>query len=358
MIKNNKLKTVLSSIVILLPALYGIIIWDKLPAAMMTHWGADGNADGVSTKAFAVFGLPVIMLALHLLGLIVTSFDKKQKGQNKKAIGMIFWILPIISLFTNALVYSLALGKQLNVYLLEPLLFGVMFILIGNYLPKVKQNHTLGIRISWTLNNEENWDKTHRFAGKIWVTGGFVLLASAFLPNKAIIPIAAIDILVLIIAPTVYSYRIHRKHLKAGVSYDSAPKSKREKIITVIIVTVILIALSVLMFTGNVEYAVENNTLKIEADYWSDLEIDCSKIETAEYRDTFDFGVRANGLGSARLAMGNFQNEEFGDYTLYSYTKNKSCIVLRVDGKILVLNGKTADETKELYKLISEKTEK
>lgn len=355
MIKNNKIKAIMSSLLTLLPALFGIILWDKLPDTMFIHWGMDGNADGTSNKAFCVFGLPIIILILHWVCLIATSFDKNQKNQNKKALGMIFWIVPFISLFVNTLMYSVAFGKEFNPLFLMPLILGVPFVIMGNYLPKVKQNSTFGVKVYWTLNNEENWDKTHRFAGKIWFFGGLILIASVLLPDKIIIPIASVIIMTLVIAPIIYSYTIYKKHIKAGISYKSAPKSKGEKIVAVIsliIITLIVIAASVLMFTGDVEYQVKDNTLKIEADYWSDLQIDCDKIENAEYRDTFDKGTRTNGLGSARLSLGNFRNDEFSDYTLYSYNQNDSCVVMRVDGKTLVVNGKTADETKELYNLI------
>lgn len=355
MIKNNKIKAVISSILTLLPALFGIILWDKLPDTMFIHWGMDGNADGTSNKAFCVFGLPIIILILHWVCLIATSFDKNQKNQNKKALGMFFWIVPFISLFVNTFMYSVAFGKKFNPLFLMPLMLGVMFTMMGNYSPKVKQNSTLGVKVYWTLNNEENWDKTHRFAGKIWFFGGLILIVSVFLPDKFIIPIASVIIMTLVIAPIIYSYTIYKKHIKAGISYKSAPKSKGEKIVAVIsliIVTLIVIAASVLMFTGDVEYQIKDNTLKIEADYWSDLQIDCDKIENAEYRDTFDKGTRTNGLGSARLSLGNFRNDEFGDYTLYTYNQNDSCVVMRVNGKTLVVNGKTADETKELYNLI------
>lgn len=355
MIKNNKIKAVISSLLTLLPALFGIILWDKLPDTMFIHWGMDGNADGTSNKAFCVFGLPIIILILHWVCLIAMSLDKKQKNQNKKALGMVFWIVPFISLFINTFMYSFAFGKEYNPFLLMPILFGLMFVLMGNYLPKVKQNSTFGVRIYWTLNNEENWDKTHRFTGKLWFVGGLLLLISVFLPENVLIPVSAIIIFVNVISPFIYSYSVYKKHKKAGISYKSAPKSKSEKIVAVIsliIVTLIIIAVSVLMFTGDVEYEIKDNTFKIEANYWTDLQIDCDKIENAEYRDTFDKGTRTNGLGSARLSLGNFRNDEFGDYTLYSYNKNDSCVVMRVDGKTLVVNGKTADETKELYNLI------
>ena len=95
---------------------------------------------------------------------------------------MIFWILPVVSLFTNGIMYRTAFGKEFDLAVFVPALLGVMFIFIGNYLPKVKQNRTLGIKISWTLNNEENWNKTHRFGGKVWVVGGLIMLFSVFPP--------------------------------------------------------------------------------------------------------------------------------------------------------------------------------
>ena len=78
MIKKNKFKLIASSIVILLPILYGLIMWNELPDVMTTHWGADGIADGMSGKAFAVFGSPLILLALHFVCILFTLYDKKQ----------------------------------------------------------------------------------------------------------------------------------------------------------------------------------------------------------------------------------------------------------------------------------------
>lgn len=99
MLKENKFKVILSCFIILLPTLFGLIMWHELPDMMTTHWGADGNADGFSAKSLAVFGLPVMMLVVHLICLFFTAKDKNQKGQNKKALNIIFWITPFISLF-------------------------------------------------------------------------------------------------------------------------------------------------------------------------------------------------------------------------------------------------------------------
>ncbi len=361
MLKKNKFKIILSSVVILLPILFGCIMWNQLPDTMTTHWGADGNADGLSKKPLAVFGLPVILLALHLLGLLFTAKDEKQKGQNKKALNIIFWIVPLISLFANGMVYAIAFGKTFDITLLVPVLLGIMFVFIGNYLPKIKQNRTLGIKVRWAMDNAENWNKTHRLGGKVWVISGLMMLFSVFLPKEAVVPVAVGAILLATILPIVYSYCIYKKHRKEGIAYVDAPSSKAEKtvvMISTVLVCVLLIGAAILMFTGDIEVHCEDTSLKIEATYWEDIEIDYAEIDSLAYRDDFDTGVRANGFGSPKLSMGIFQNDEFGSYTLYAYTGAKAYIVLEIGGKTLVIGMKDADETREIYQSVLEKTDK
>lgn len=361
MLKENKFKVIISSIVILLPILFGLIMWNELPNTMATHWGVDGNIDGFGSKPFVVFGLPVILLVTHLICLFVTSLDQKQKGQNKKALRIIFWILPFASLFSNGIVYASAFGKAFDFELLMPALLGVMFVFIGNYLPKIKQNNTLGIKVSWALNNEENWNKTHRLGGKVWVIGGLIMVFSIFLPLSAMVPVVACALIAIAIIPIVYSYCIYKKHQKEGVAYVDAPRSKAEKIVVRIfsvIVSIILIGVVILLFTGNIKVHCEDTSFRIVATHWTDIEVDYAKINTIEYRENFDVGVRTNGVGSVRLSMGTFQNDEFGSYTLYAYTGTSEYIVLEVGEKTLVIGMKDTDETRELYQSILAKMDK
>ena len=81
MLKKNKLKVIISSIAILLPMLFGLVMWDQLPDTMTTHWGADGNADGFSGKVFAVFGLPAIILVLHCVCVLLHFSIKNRKSK-------------------------------------------------------------------------------------------------------------------------------------------------------------------------------------------------------------------------------------------------------------------------------------
>ncbi len=361
MLKENKWKVIVSSVVILLPIVFGLMLWDKLPDTMTTHWGADGNADGSGAKAFAVFGLPVILLALHMVCLLLTALDRRQKGQSPKALNIVFCVVPFISLFTGATVYAAALGKDFDFLALIPGLLGIMFVVIGNYLPKIKQNRTLGIRVSWTLNNEENWNKTHRLGGKVWVICGLAMLFSVFLPQAAMVPVAVCAILAATVIPIVYSYRIYKGHQKEGVAYVEAPKGKGDKLlarITAVVVPIILIGTAILMFTGNIEVHCGESSLQINATYWADLEVDYSEIDALEYREALDTGMRTNGFGSPRLAMGTFQNDEFGPYTLYAYAGAEEYIVLKSGEKALVIGLKDAEETRALYQMLLAKLDR
>ena len=206
MLKNNKLKLVISSATILIPVIIGLILWNKLPTQMPVHWDINGNVDGYTSKAFAVFILPCILLILHLLCMIVTSTDKKNKEQNEKVFSLIFWIVPMISVLCCSMMYAFALGKIVNVSTFVSILLGVIFIIVGNYMPKCKQNKTIGVKIKWTLENEENWKATHRLCGKLWVAGGFATFLCIFLPKNIEHILTVIILVVVVIVPFIYSY--------------------------------------------------------------------------------------------------------------------------------------------------------
>jgi hypothetical protein len=268
---------------------------------------------------------------------------------------VVFWIIPICSLAVMAMVFGIALDKAADAVALLPLLVGVMFAVIGNYMPKVKQNSTLGVKIYWTLSNEENWNKTHRFAGKIWVIGGFVVMLTALLPTKWLLGVILPLILLIAFAPIAYSYCIYRRHKAAGIDYSAPPVTKGDKIAkrTAICGVLIVLALvAVLMFTGGITYAITDFALQIEATYHSDALVTYDQIDTIELREDFNIGYRAMGYNSAKLSLGAYQNDEFGTFTLYAYTSCDSMIIIHSDGKVLAFNCATQQETEELYKLL------
>ena len=208
MMKANKKTLIITSIVTILPVLIGIICWNRLPEVMATHFGFNNEANGFSSKAFAVFGLPLILLAVLWVGAFVTAHDPKRQNISPKMFSLMLWIAPVISLVAAATIYPVNLGYELNIAFFSELLSGLMFIIIGNYLPKARQNYTIGIKIPWTLANEENWNRTHRLAGYLWMICGILMILislTRFVPAEWLIGI----FLIMVLVPCIYSFWLH-----------------------------------------------------------------------------------------------------------------------------------------------------
>ena len=208
MFKKHWKLLLLTSIIILLPILAGLLLWDQLPQQIPSHWNANGEIDGWSSKGFAVFGLPFIMLAIQYLCVLVTAADPKRKNHSDKVLQLVLWIVPLLSVVLLAVTYAVALGEEVRVEVLTPVLVGLVLTVVGNYMPKCKQNYTIGIKIPWTLHSEENWNRTHRFAGRLWVICGLCITVTGFLGcAQYAIPFA----LLMVLVPVLYSYLLHRK---------------------------------------------------------------------------------------------------------------------------------------------------
>ena len=96
MIKKNLKTLIVTSILIVLPVLAGIILWDRLPEQMPTHWNAAGDIDGWTNKPFTVFGLPLILLAGQWLCVLGTLADPKKENHPTKILHLVLWIIPVL----------------------------------------------------------------------------------------------------------------------------------------------------------------------------------------------------------------------------------------------------------------------
>lgn len=208
MIKKNLKMMILTSIVILAPVVVGLILWDQLPAQMATHFTTNGEPDGWSSKEFAVFGLPLLLLAVHWFCVAVTGTDPKSENISDKMMNLILWICPMVSVVGDGFTYLYAMDNSVNTTKFAMLFLGCIFIVIGNYLPKMKQSYTLGIKLPWTLNSEENWYRTHRLAGYTFIIGGLMMIVTSFMPFHWLV---FVSLFVMVGIPTIYSYLLYRK---------------------------------------------------------------------------------------------------------------------------------------------------
>ncbi len=363
MIKRNKWRAILSSIVIMLPALLTFVS-HLLPEEITVHWGADGTADGRMDPSLFFLLLPCVLLAVHWFCLILSSVMVKGNEQSKKVENLVFWILPAISLMVCGITLSIALGYTSGIFTAILIVLATAFIVLGNYMPKMTRNPTMGIKLKWTLSNDENWNATHRFGGKVAVTVGFLCLLAIPLPSQAFPFVALVASLSVVLLPTIYSYCFYKKQVADGrVTKEDYEKGYRELLnpknrkaasiaVTVIIAT-LLIGLLPLMFTGSIDVTLGDEAITVTASYWDDLTLKYADIESAEYRADGVSGERIYGYGSAKLLLGGFRNDELGSYTRYTYTGNTPCIVLKTARGTFVISDDTAEEVQNIYNRIT-----
>lgn len=356
MIRQNWKSLLASSLLVLLPIAVGLLLWDRLPDTLPTHWGIDGQADGWSTKPFAVFVQPLLLLLLHWLCVLVTAIDPKNKDRNHKIRRVLLWTVPVLSNLCGGFLYVAVLGLSFDSSRMMALILGAAFLILGNYLPKCRQNSTIGIKVPWALRSEENWNATHRFGGKVWVIGGLVMMFSAFLPGDWAIAVMFAITLFLFIIPVVYSYLYYRRQLAQGEDVPALSGGIRTVYrITFLFVIAIFAAVAVLLFTGRVQFEYGDTAFTVKASYYRDLTVTYDTIESMEYRQGNVDGTRVNGLGSFRLLLGSFENQEFGNYIRYTYYDPEACVILTVNGKTLVLSGADGAETRSLYDTLLQK---
>ena len=258
--------------------------------------------------------------------------------------------MPILSLLCAGLFYALSAGISLSVGRITTLCLGLMFAAIGNYLPKCRRNYTIGIKVTWALASDENWNATHRFAGRVWVIGGVAVMLAALLPEGWNVFAAVLGAVVISVIPTVYSYRYYKGQLARGEKPDPLPTlSSRYWKISAAVTVAILVFVAVMLFSGKVETTFGDDSFTVRGSYYGSQTLSYADIDSLELWQDDVPGSRVFGVGSYRLLLGTFRNEEFGTYTRYTYYKPESCIVVRMGEKVLVLSGKDKAETQEIY---------
>jgi uncharacterized membrane protein len=198
----------LSTVLCLLPIVLGLTLHGKLPEQVAVHFDSTGAPNGYLPKGVAVFFLPVIFAALNMITHFRLNHDPRNDSVSLRLKQAAKWLLPVISVIIMPITMFLSMGAPIPIGTIVASLVGIAIVICGNYLPKCKQNYTAGIKLPWTLHSQENWNKTHRFAGFLWVICGLLMIANAFLswPYGNIILLAA-----MVLMPPVYSYLKYKK---------------------------------------------------------------------------------------------------------------------------------------------------
>lgn len=197
----------ITTAVTLLPILAGLLLWGRLPADLPIHWNAAGEIDNYASRGLTVFGLPALLVFFNAIVHVSLWRDPRSGNVPGILFALVGWFIPVLSCAVMAMIYASALGAALSVERVVPVGVGILLAAIGNYLPKCRPNHTVGIRIPWTLASSENWTRTHRFGGWLFLGLGLVMIAAGLCGRGA----ASLWLMPFFFAPILYSYILHRR---------------------------------------------------------------------------------------------------------------------------------------------------
>ena len=191
----------------------GAYFYPSLPNKVPTHWDLQGNVNGYGNRFMGAFSVPLVNLGVYLLFIVLPYIDPKRKNYDsfQSTYQYLKCLLVIFLLGLQITMLLIAKGIVINQSVFIPILISLLFIAIGNVMGRFKFNYFVGVKTPWTLASDEVWRKTHRMAAPVWVIGGIlnILLTIFGITFNGIASL--IIILVIVIAPVVYSYVIYQK---------------------------------------------------------------------------------------------------------------------------------------------------
>jgi len=194
--------------------LISIAVYSRLPDPMPTHWNMQGQVDDYSARPVGAFLMPVIILAMTALIPLLPKIDPRGGNYVKfeasylAIMNATITVMFLIHLFAIAS----ALGVNISVGRVVPAAVGLLFVVIGNLLPRVRPNWMVGIRNPWTLSSDRVWERAHRVGGYMMMALGVLLLLTApFVPGVATFMVVVCGTLAVGLGITVYSYILWKR---------------------------------------------------------------------------------------------------------------------------------------------------
>ena len=202
---------------ILVSFLIGAYLYTYMPEKMASHWDANGSVDGYMPKLWGLFLLPVISAILFLTFMLIPKIDP-HKGNIERFRGHfdVFILLLFVFLFYIYMLIMLwNIGYRFNIIQLLAPAFGLLIYYAGIMMENSKQNWFIGVRTPWTLSSEVVWDKTNKFAGKLFKVAGVLAAMGLIFPKYAIFLIL-VPVILAAVYPIIYSYQKYQQEIKAG----------------------------------------------------------------------------------------------------------------------------------------------
>jgi uncharacterized membrane protein len=215
--KKNTFQTILAFILAMLPFGYLASIWATLPEKVALHLGIEGQPDRFGSKQELLVTILMLMgvsFGIYFLLKNIEKIDPKQAAKlSKNTFNKLGFTLLVFFSLLSIYIVQTTISKETGNFLF--VIMGALFIAMGNLMHSIKQNYFVGLRLPWTLDNEDNWRKTHQLGSKIWFIGGlFILIAALLFSFKTVMIITVIAVAIMVLIPSIYSYQLFKNQFK------------------------------------------------------------------------------------------------------------------------------------------------
>ncbi|GAB6933962.1 SdpI family protein [Calditerricola satsumensis] len=193
-----------------------VVAYPFLPETVPIHWNMQGEADGFAPKAVALALTPALILVFAGLLRILPAIDPKREQVRRfeRSYRTVVNLILTLLLVIHAMVVANGAGWSVDVSVVLPLLIGLLFLFLGNEMPRFRQNFFLGIRTPWTVSDEEVWRQTHRVGGRVFVVGGALMMAASFLPAPHRFAVFLAAAVASSVIPVVLSFVYYRRRAR------------------------------------------------------------------------------------------------------------------------------------------------
>jgi uncharacterized membrane protein len=215
---STRTTTILVLLMILGATVAGLLLWNRLPEQMASHWNINDEVDGYMSKFWGVFMVPLIALGMFGLFLLVPGIDplKANIAQFRESFNLFIVLLVTFMLYIYGLTLAWNLGYtgfKMSASMLPAI--GLLFIFIGFMLRQAKRNFFIGIRTPWTLSSDRVWEKTHEIGSTLFMLAGALAVIGSFFGGMTAFWMLMFPIFGSTIFLVIYSYVLYKQETNA-----------------------------------------------------------------------------------------------------------------------------------------------
>ncbi|SFK77322.1 SdpI family protein [Rhodanobacter glycinis] len=191
----------------------GVAIWlyPHLPARVPIHWDGQGHANGYASRFWGVAIWPLMIIVLAALTVLLPCISPRRFAITPFAdvYGGLMLAIQGAMLVIGVTAQLGSAGYPVPISTVVPLVAGVLLVVVGNYMGKLRRNFFVGIKTPWTLASEAVWERTHRLGGWLFVLAGVAMVVDALAGGAGWWMLVAVAVACLV--PAAYSYVVYRR---------------------------------------------------------------------------------------------------------------------------------------------------